>query len=175
MRVDWLKRETQSIQLTCNALGHTAVRYELCKITNERLQKFIYCTDYTRWSEFTLTHDGILMACITRQANIFPVAQWATEYSQLVKTCVCASLMNKIGSWLGPVNVLTWQINTSHRTLLLFSWRQHLTNVIIENLKNLLVKKALHCCLFWPVFRCLQHLKASQNTFFNRFQPFFFF
>ena len=26
---------------------------------------------------------------------------------------------------------------------------------------------------FWPAFRCLQNLKASQNTFFVSFQPFF--
>ena len=30
------------------------------------------------------------------------------------------------------------------------------------------------CCVFWPAFRCLQHLKAGWTTFFSRFQPFLF-
>ena len=29
----------------------------------------------------------------------------------------------------------------------------------------------INCCVFWPAFRCLQPLKADQNTFFSRFQP----
>ena len=32
----------------------------------------------------------------------------------------------------------------------------------------------LICCVFWTAFRCLQHLKTGQTTFFQLFSNFFF-
>ena len=90
-----------------------------------------------------------------------------------VRSWFCASvnifLVNPILVHRSHINKLntykSQNKNTTQPIFLLFSLLQHTTTAVA-------LLTMFFCCVFWPAFRCLQHLNAGQTNFFSRFQRF---
>ena len=69
---------------------------------------------------------------------------------------------------VGPKKVKAHKSVSSTKSSLVVWKKEHLLYFVVTLLSH-------YCCVFWPAFRCLQHLKAGGNTFFAVFNLFYSF